>query len=386
MDIKKEDLFELAKSSDPSEQARARELARWEITHITESILDLIGKRQNLMWIIAESKRRSDPILMLDREYELLHKFSSRAWEFGMTPEEIEFLVWTITAFAKNKQQTLLGRDNVFIHEYISPEQLRANLLELTEIASKSYESYWDKFSATRFYRLYERRLIDDATSNVEHGLALDLWCADWETSLLLAKKWFDSVIGFDVSPHMIESAKSRNAVPNVQYREADLFNWIPVKDGSVDFVNANFWAASEVNDDIFFEVRRVLKKWWTAFLSFYNKDALLNQWWQPMQHSIEVIVNTVANIVEVPIKWPDGTKTYKLHWKPYSSDEIRNKATALHLSIEWSRSYPLIFWVMPPLFFSDPSRIRQVAELEKNMAHIHPHMGFYSLITIRKN
>lgn len=119
----KENLLELAKSSDSSEQAKARELARWEITRITESILELFGKRQELMGIIAESKRRSDPILMLDREYELLHKFSARAWEFGMTPEEIEFLVWTITAFAKNKQQALLGRDNVFIHEYISPKK-----------------------------------------------------------------------------------------------------------------------------------------------------------------------------------------------------------------------------------------------------------------------
>lgn len=184
----------------------------------------------------------------------------------------------------------------------------------------------------------------------------------------------------------MIENAKDRNAISNIQYQEADLFQWIPVKDWTVDFVNANFWAASEVSENIFSEVRRVLKKGWTAFLSFYNKDALLNQWWQPMQQSIEVIVNPIANIVEVPIRWPEGTKTYKIHGRPYSSDEIRNQASALNLRIEWSRSYPLIFWVMPPLFFSDPSRIRQVAELEKNIAHIHPHMGFYSLITLRKN
>ena len=119
----------LLESEDSKDLEEARRLTREILTNITAKISALFLDRLKLMWLIASSKRNSEAILQLGREYELIKKFSEltkeQKWDYKM----VEMLIWLITASWKEKQRQILSRSSVFVRENIDSSELLSNLL-----------------------------------------------------------------------------------------------------------------------------------------------------------------------------------------------------------------------------------------------------------------
>lgn len=377
----------LLKSDDPKDLEEARRLTREILTDITSKMSILFLDRLELMWLIASSKRNSEAILQLDREYELIKKFSELAEEKWEDKQMIEMLIWLITASWKEKQRQILDRNSVFVKENIDHNKLLSNLLELTKLVANNYDEYWNWFSATNMAREFENNMLKDVIWTVKNKwVCLDLWCANWWTTRLLSWLWFEKVIWYDVSPDMLNVWTWLNNHDKVEYVEHNLFKWIPQKDNSADFIVSNFWSASEVHPNIISEVWRVLKKWWKAFLSFYNKKAIMNDWWQPWQWSIEAIINPEDDILEVPIinlYWKSWV--FKIYARSVSSNDIEHLIEWTWLKSECISSHSSISAMMPPMFFKDKKRVEQIREFEKYHSKQKPYIWFYLTIVLSK-
>jgi len=341
------------------------------------------------MWLIAQSKKEGDPILQLEREWEVINNAGNLAWESGEDVNYAEMLVWMITAAAKDKQRKILWREQVFVKESLSEEDWRKNLLALTEQVAPKYDTYWDGFSATRLTRNEElRRIMGVVDSMQNREIAIDLGTANGSVSRELIKWWFQKVYGYDVSPAMIKEANKLKTHTWEIYDEYDLSKGIPHDSSSVDLVVASFGSAWEVHPDIISEVSRVLRPGWKAWLSFYNKDAFAHVWWQPQQNSLEVVYNPLAQLVEVPIK-DDETWKMKVYKIPALSKSIRDIEIDVRgrwLLIDSVESFPLLSTMMPPTFFTE-NWMEQIA-LEHDRAHgkVKPYRWYYLNVLLQKD
>lgn len=385
MDEKLSQVWILLNSENQEDLRKARELTRELLTEMTSKIASIFLDRLILMWQIASSKRKSEAILQLDREYDLIMKFSEIAKNSWEDERMMQMLIWLITATWKEKQRQILDRKNVFVQEEISLEELRNNLLSLTSEVAESYSKYWDWFNATKLARGMELDLLKENLPE-NKWVAIDLWCANWDITRFLSSKWFSQVNGYDVSPNMIREAKKLNWWKGISYMEADLFNWIPEKDNSVDLVVANFWSASEINDDIINEVNRILKKWWKAFLSFYNSESLMDKWWQPWQSSIETVINTENDFIEIPIVNKNWThKVFKVYAKAKGYDDILAELNWTELKVDWTYSHSFITSMMPPIFFDNEDRVNQAIDYEKAHCKHKPYLWHYLVFVLSK-
>ncbi len=375
----------LLESDNDIDLQEAREKTRDILTEMTSSIATIFLNRLELMWLIASSKRKSEAILQLDREYELISKFSEIAKNDWWNEKMVEMLIWLITAAWKEKQRQILWRDTVFVKENISKEELNNNLLDLTKDIAPFYNEYWDWFSSTKLAKEYELESIEDLIKTIENkGVAIDLWCANWTTSRLLSNKWFNKVIWFDISPDMLKEAEKSKISDKEVYRKANLFEWIQMGDNSVDLVVSDFWTASQIDIKLT-EIDRVLKKWGKAYLSFYNKDYMNANWWQPWQWSLEPVKNPEDDILEVPLLNKDWNKSYKIYAKSNSIENIKQELEKSNLQLESISSHSLITAMMPPMFFDDENRVEQVKEYEKMHAKQEPYLGFYLTVVLSK-
>lgn len=140
------------------------------------------------------------------------------------------------------------------------------------------------------------------------------------------------------------------------------------------------------MHPNIISEVWRVLKKWWKAFLSFYNKKAIMNDWWQPWQWSIEAIINPEDDILEVPIINLDWKSwVFKIYARSVSSNDIEHLIEWTWLKSECISSHSSISAMMPPMFFKDKKRVEQIREFEKYHSKQKPYIWFYLTIVLSK-
>lgn len=375
----------LLNSENQEDLKKARELTRELLTEMTSKIASIFLDRLILMWQIASSKRKSEAILQLDREYDLIMKFSEIAKNSWEDERMMQMLIWLITAAWKEKQRQILDRKNIFVKEEITQEELRRNLLSLTSEVAENYSDYWDWFNATKLARSMELGLLKENLPE-NKWVAIDLWCANWDITRFLSSEWFFKVNWYDVSPDMIREAKKLNWWYNIWYIESDLVEWIPEKNNSIDLVVANFWSASEINDGIINEVNRILKKWWKAFLSFYNSESLMDKWWQPWQSSMETVINTENDFIEIPIIKRDWThKVFKVYAKARGYDDILAELNWTELKVDWTYSHSFITSMMPPIFFDNEDRVNQAIDYEKAHCKHKPYLWHYLVFVLSK-
>lgn len=379
----------LTNSTNLQELWVARSQVRGVLDKINIALVKTYLYRQAFMWLIAQSKKEGDPILQLEREWEVINTAGDLARESNEDVNYAEMLVWMITAAAKDKQRKILWRDNVFVKEKLSEEDWRKNLLGLTEKVATTYDTYWEWFSATRLTRNEELRWIMWVVDSMQNReLAIDLGTANGSVSRELIKRWFKEVHGYDISPAMIQEANRLKTHTGEIYTEYDLNKWIPHDNSSVDLVVASFGSAWEVHADLISEVSRVLKPGGKAWLSFYNKDAFAHVWWQPQQNSLEVVYNPLSQIVEVPIK---DSETWKM--KVFKIPALSKSIRDIEVEIRWRwllidsvESFPLLSTMMPPTFFTEPW-MEQIA-LEHDRAHwkVKPYRWYYLNVLLQKD
>lgn len=382
--------------SDSTKSPTSLEIAREKVSEATLEIVEAFLKRQDAMQDIANAKIEeiwpavsySDlSVIRFDREAELIEKFTKMAIERKEDPELIKMLIWYLMFAWKSKQLQILWKDSVYWKEYISDEVLLKNLLGLTSEVADSYDIYWKDFWWTTIVRKLETDFIRDIASQVsDKKLALDLWSANWYMTRKLESIWFKEIIWYELCPQMIKEAEKKTSWDNINFIERNLFEGIPQRRESVDFIVANFWAGSEVHKDIIPEVDRVLRPWGKAVLSFYNTHSVNQGWWQPLQNGIEPVLNPKSHILEVPITskiWLP--MVYKIYAQPYSTDDIASKVTQSNLDLERIWSFSPMSTITPPAFFNSKSRIRKLEKYEEGHYYTWPYIWFYLTVVVSK-
>ena len=375
-------------SKDKEILLKARQDVRAILDGINIAIIRTFMFRQEFMGLIAASKKEWDPILQLEREWEVIKNAGNIAKESGEDEQYTEMLVWMITAAAKEKQRKILGRDSVFIDEGINTWVLRNNAIELRDSVAESYEKYGVWFDSTQLAQRNERRqLLDLIRMDEQRWSAISLMSADGSIWRILVNEWFKKVQWLDISPKMIKVSRS---LALSEWETYDLFEPslpIPVEEASTDLVIADFWAASELDEHLLSEVKRVLKPGGKAYLSYYNSDAFAHTWWQPWQTSIEAILNTASPVLEVPLidteTWK--CKSYKIYAQWRSYDSLMSELKKLWLFLVDVSSFPLLSTLMPPTFFTDESRVKEAIEYDLAHSRIAPYKGYYLSLIIRK-
>lgn len=375
-----------------------RKTVRDRIDAIDNLMLLLIQERLFLVGEVGKDKHaKGESLQASDREAAMFAKKEAQCSELGLNFDFIAELWSTIIHYAKVEECKVVGIPTFLDQKQIAPDELRKNLLKLTEAAAPVYDDYCNGkgADAAKAYRKREmhaiRRAIKKGLSG--HHCALDLGCASGQITEEL-EQFFTNVRAFDFSPSMVtEARKRREWKEGVTFEEADLSAGIPADDGSVDFLVANFGCASELGPRLLPEVRRVLKPGGKAVLSYYNNEALLNYWFYPWPATVRARLNRHNGTLEV---WTDN-KVFTIEAVGTTVSDLQKqlRGNGLQVVDGCIESYPTIQSIVPRFFFnaehSDAEMMTQIAaqiddHLARSTVASHSmYRGTYILTEVRK-
>lgn len=345
---------------------------RVKIDHIDQALLGLLTMRSDLVGQVGVLKQQHGKSLQAsDREAKMFQKLSERCAQLGLdTAYALE--LWSLIIWnSKIRECHEAGRTTFMNQDPVAPDILRKNLLALTAAVAKQYDEYCNgsATNAIRNYRAREEVAFNRALENVDCELALDIGCASGQVTRYLESR-FKCVRAFDVSPDMIEEARKRKEwAPSVSFEQVDLEQKIPVEDGSVSFAIANFGAASEMGPNLLPELRRVLKPGGKALLSFYNRHALVNQWFYPWPSTVHVRGNPWNDTVEV---WAAGS-VFVVQGKSETVEELSLTLRGNGLQPDFWETHPTLGAVLPSVFFQEEGLF---GDLVKSAQRIDQHLA----------
>jgi len=262
--------------------------------------------------------------------------------------------------------RTVIGAD-----EEVAYQSLKDSLLALTARVAPSYdEQYARAFFATRSYLAYENRILGQELWELQdHRLALDLGCATGREAFQLSR-YFERVIGFDISPDMIATANEnlkQTSLTNVSFKTADLEKGIPQPDGSASLVLLTLGTGSDLRNIriVLSEAQRVLIPEGKILVSFYNKDALL--------YRLGVVPWAVGLAAEIDLEQRCltvrcGREVYPVYARPYGVEEVR-ELFPTGIEVTQIITYPTLASVLPNGIFEEERVQRAVVEIDKKLA-----------------
>ena len=267
-------------------------------------MLEWLATRANLVREVARIKEAKGASLQAaDREASMFARKQIQCRVLGLDFDYVAELVSLMIWHSKQIECDELGRDTFLDTEPVPPARLHAQLLELTAAEAPRYDEYCrgEDADAVSSYIDREFEWIEAAAGEApDRAFALDLGCATGQVAEFLQSR-FERVRGFDISPSMIEHARGRcDWNPGVELEVRDLDAGIPAADGTVSFAVANFGAASELAADLPREIARVLRPGGVALLSWYNRDALVNDWFYPWPSTVHSHLNPHNDTLEV--------------------------------------------------------------------------------------
>ena len=363
---------------------------REELDTLGQQLLTLLQRRQELAREVARQKKVSDSVIHAPtREAQIIQRTTDQCVELGLNSDFVLEIVSLMIAHAKDAQCDVLGVDTFMDMRPQKKEDLRSNLLRLTEVVAGKYDRenwHHTQRDAISFHLAHERELLESAMSAVEEkDVVVDLGCAVGNVCELLEGD-FESVCGVDLSSHMLSVAVNRRQWGgNVSFQEHDLSSSIPFTDGALSFAVANFGTASEISPSYFPELHRVLKPGGTALLSFYNKDALSTLWYYPWPTTLRSHLNTYNDTLEV---W-EGDAVYVIEAEGMTVETLQSRAQAHGFAVEWVESFPTYLSVLPRFFFSSPrfaKLVGAVEELDRVLSKQAPYRGTFLTALLRKN
>ncbi len=351
-------------------------------------MLEWLAIRARLVREVARIKEaRGASLQAADREASMFARKQVQCRVLGLDFDYVSELVSLMIWHSKQIECEELGRETFLNTEPVPEETLRSNLLALTEAEAARYDEYCRGEDAETISAYLDRELqwIDRAIAAAPgRDVALDLGCATGHVAEHL-EGHFRSVWAWDISPHMIEQARTRRAWGDgVRLEVRDLDLGIPVGDGSVDLAVANFGAASELHAGLMGELRRVLRPGGVALLSWYNREALVNHWIYPWPSTIHSHLNPWNDTLEV---W-SGDSVYTIRARGEDGASVRARAETAGLLADVGETYPTLQPIVPSFITHNP-RARRVYEICRDLDH---HLsgpgvghGSYIITTVRR-
>ena len=318
-------------------------------------MLEWLATRANLVREVARIKEAKGASLQAaDREASMFARKQIQCRVLGLDFHYVAELVSLMIWHSKQIECDELGRGTFLDTEPVAPERLHAQLLALTEAVAPRYDEYCrgEDTAAVACHIDRELEWIEAAAGEAPDGaLALDLGCATGQAAARLQSR-FDRVRGFDVSPAMIEHARRRGGWrPGVDFEVCNLDGGIPAADGTVSFAAASFGAASELAADLPHELARVLRPGGAALLSWYNRDALVNDWFYPWPATVHSHLNPHNDTLEV---WSGGS-VYTIRARAMAVDEARRACESAGLAVRILGTYPTLQPILPAFVVRSP-------------------------------
>ena len=318
-------------------------------------MLEWLATRASLVREVARIKEAKGASLQsADREASMFARKQIQCRVLGLDFHYVAELVSLMIWHSKQIECDELGRDTFLDTNPVSPERLHEQLLELTAVEAPRYDTYLRGEGADAVSSYIDRELesIESAAREAPNrALALDLGCATGQVAEFLESR-FERVRGFDISPAMIEHARARcDWSGGVELEVRDLDDGIPAGDGTVSFAVANFGAASELAADLPRELARVLRPGGTAVLSWYNRDALVNEWFYPWPATVHSHINPHNDTLEV---WSGGS-VYTIRARAMTVDGARRACESAGLEFRLAGTYPTLQPILPAFVARSP-------------------------------
>lgn len=346
---------------------------RDELDVIDQALLGLLADRSKLVEQVGVLKDEYGIGLQAsDREAGMFNKLTARAEALGLDPKYVLEL-WSLIIWNSKISECHVSNRETFMNQNPVPvEDLRRNLLDLTAAVATDYDDYCNGHltNVQREYRHRESRNFKRSMQSLGMNgrkLAIDLGCANGQVTRFL-QAMFEEVHAYDVSPAMISAAHSRQQwTSKVSFSVHDLENGIPEKDNSVSFAIANFGTASELGPNLLPELKRVLRPGGKADLSFYNAEALVNQWFYPWPATVRTRANPWNDTVEV---WTNET-VYVVQGKSETIKSLNQSCRANGLIPDFWETYPTFGGMLPSVFYEEPMYAGYVESIKRIDEHL---------------
>ena len=325
-------------------------------------MLEWLATRASLVREVARIKGAKGASLQAaDREASMFARKQIQCRVLGLDFHYVAELVSLMIWHSKQIECDELGRDTFLDTNPVPPRRLHEQLLELTAVEAPRYDTYLRGEGADAVSSYIDRELesIESAAREApDRALALDLGCATGQVAEFLQSR-FERVRGFDISPAMIDHARARcDWSRGVELEVRDLDGGIPAEDGTVSFAVANFGAASELAADLPRELARVLRPGGTAVLSWYNRDALVNEWFYPWPATVHSHLNPHNDTLEV---WSGGS-VYTIRARAMTVAGARRACESAGLEFRLAGTYPTLQPILPAFVARSP-RARSLYE-----------------------
>ena len=361
------------------------------LRQVDQELVALMGQRMRLSLQVEEYKRtRNEAIFRPDVEKRRLDEVCELARHHGMNPEFARSVFYAIIGESCKMQMIQLQKNAYLPDEDIDEEQwnarLKENLLNLTARCAPIYDKEYDAgFYATRLHADFEQSMILGACQHYRGtGLAIDLGCGTGRVALTLADS-FTQIVGYDISPDMIEVARRKYQDAHARkcsFEVVDLEAGIPHPDSAVSFVVMGMGFASDIRllPKVLREVHRVLIPGGTAFMSFYNAEALIYHWeFIPWPVGLAAEINPRKHCLNVQI----DDKVYEIYARPYTTDEVHDLMPR-GLPIIKLATHPTVCSIMPDVLFDDKRVQDSIATIDEKLAD--ENMGAYITVLARKS
>lgn len=351
------------------------------LAKVDTMLMALLRKRMELALEVErrkafEIKKKNRKIFQPVRENKRIRAVKNWAGENGMNPHFAEAVLYLAIGESCKQQMIQLQNRVESKKTHLDDEKkwsraLKRNLLTLTKQWSKSYNNYGEAFFGTRTYLGYELGILEQEISKLpDREVFVDLGCATGRLTFQLARR-FKRVVGYDISPHMIEKANAKIPEADLKricFKVVDIESGIPEPDNSVSLIVMNLGTASDVREikSVLKEIARVLKPHGRFFLSFYNSEALLYRWdFIPWPTGLAAQINIHKHCLDVH----SGKKILSVYARPYSSDEISDIIKG-GITISQTLTYPTISAILPnDLFENQPEVQKSIEAVDKELA-----------------
>ncbi len=364
------------------------------INQVDRALVALIVRRMKLSLQVEEEKRAlNQDISRPQTEIDRLNMICEQAARLDLNPEFARAIFYFIID-ESCKVQMIQRQENADLlsAKYVDDElwhaALRENLLELTAQSAATYDlKYSSDFYATKLHNHFEQSLLTKVCEQYPRdSLALDLGCATGRIAFSLGH-YFDRIEGYDISPHMIEVAKSKcngASADKFAFKVSDIEEGIPVADDAASLVVMSLGFASDLQrlPQVLLDVRRVLKPGGSALLSFYNDEALRYKWeFIPWSVGLAAELNRQRHCLDVHCA--ENGKIYSVYARPYTVEQVE-ELMPRGLPITKITTHPTICSILPDILFKGDETNESIAAIDEKLAD--GNMGAYITVVAKKS